>query len=605
MRVYLIWVGLLGLALTALGVYWPGLHGGFIFDDFPNIVNNPALHITDLSLQSLGKSLSGLAAGPLGRPAAVISFALTHYAFGLDAFAFKAINLLIHIANALLVAWLLKILLSTTTLGSQRMRDWLPIWCAGIWLLHPINVVPVLLAVQRMTLLAAFFLLLALVFHLKAMVLAPNSRARWGQLGVAWLIFWPLSFLSKETGLLLPLYALATGWLIRYTPANDSPAKTEMSIAWILLALALAPGLGMFFWLGQDWLQSAYAMRDFTLTERLLTEARVLWFYLAQILTPSYQAYGFFLDDIPLSSGLLKPWTTLCSILGLAVLAAVGVVFRRCHPVLTFSIAWFLLGHVMESTFLPLEIAHEYRNYLPSIGPILAAGYYGGMALGRIKSVHRVITIGFAAVLSLLLPTSLTWMRANQWSDPLVATQIEAAHHPHSARANHTIAHTLFQAGYGDANDPIGGRMVRYHFEQSGAVDPVFKPGYLGLLTWACASGRPVEKQWVNALSTRLEQTPFGPKDRELAGDMIKLFTSMPRCLAREDVLSLFSAASRNSRISLSLRSVFLESAADYELLVSGNPASAVDFYKQALAAAPHNILLRKKLKGLKLEPLL
>ena len=600
MRSYLLWAGLLGLAL---GIYWPGLHGGFIFDDFPNIVNNPALQITNLSPESLGGSLTGLDAGPLGRPVAMISFALTHYFFGLDAFAFKAINLLIHGANALLVAWLLKILLSTLTPGSvSRMRDWLPVWGAGVWLAHPINVEPVLLAVQRMTLLAAFFLLLALVFHLKAMTLPVKSRARLGRLGLAWLVFWPLSFLSKETGLLLPLYALAATWLVRSTASTDSPAKPGASSAWILLTLALAAGLGMFFWLGQDWLKSAYAMRAFTPTERLLTESRVLWFYLAQILTPSYPAYGFFLDDIPLSSGLLKPWTTLCSIFGLSGLIAVAVIFRRRYPVLSFSSAWFLLGHAMESTFLPLEIAHEYRNYLPCIGPILAVGYYGSMVLGRIKLDHRTFTIGLAATLPFLLLALLTWMRASQWSDTLIATQLEAAHHPRSARANHTAAHTLFQAGRGDANDPIGGQMIRYHFEQSSAVDPAFKLGYLGLLLWACASERPVEKQWVETLAQRLEQTPFGPKDRELPGDMMKLFTSMPHCLAREDVLSLFRAASRNQLIGVSLRSVFLESAADYELVVSRNSASALDFYKQALAIAPQNAFLRKKLQGVKLE---
>lgn len=602
MRSYLLWAGLLGLAL---GIYWPGLHGGFIFDDIPNIVDNPALRITNLSPATLAASLTGLAAGPLGRPVAVISFALTHYFFGLDAFAFKAINLLIHAANALLVAWLLKTLLSTLTPGSdRRMRDWLPVWCAGVWLVHPINVEPVLLAVQRMTLLAAFFLLLALVFHLKALTLPIKSRARWGRLGLAWLVFWPLSFLSKETGLLLPLYALTATGLLRAMDRRNSSARMSLRLnAWLMLAVALTAGLGMFFWLGQDWLKSAYAMRAFTPTERLLTEARVLWFYLAQILAPSYQAYGFFLDDIPLSSGLLKPWTTLVSIFGLAGLTTVGVIFRRRHPVLSFSIAWFLLGHAMESTFLPLEIAHEYRNYLPSIGPILATGYYASAALGRIKLDHRTFTIGLAAALPFLLLALFTWMRADQWRDALIATQLEAAHHPRSARANHTAALALFQAGHGDANDPIGGELIRYHFEQSGAVDPTFKLGYLGLLTWACASERPVDKQWMSALSKRLEQTPFGPRDRELPGDMLRLFMSIPHCLAREDVLSLLRSASRNQLIGVSLRSVFLETAADYELLVSRNPASAMDFYRQALAISPHNAFLRKKLEDMKLAP--
>lgn len=602
MRFYLLWAGLLGLVL---GIYWPGLHGGFIFDDIPNIVDNPALRITTPSPTTLGASLTGLAAGPLGRPVAVMSFALTHYFFGPDAFAFKAINLLIHAANALLVAWLLKTLLTALIPASSRgMRDWLPIWCAGIWLAHPINVEPVLLAVQRMTLLAAFFLLLSLVFHLRALTLPAISHGRWWRLGLAWLVFWPLSFLSKETGLLLPLYALAATILLPTKDSGNSSTGAPLQLNfWLLPAIALTAGLAMFFWVGQDWLKSAYAMRAFTPTERLLTEARVLWFYLSQILVPSYQAYGFFLDDIPLSTGLLRPWTTLASTFGLAGLATTAVVFRQRQPVLSFSIAWFLLGHTMESTFLPLEIAQEYRNYLPSIGPILAAGYYASVALERIELDHRRFTIGLAAALPLLLLALFTWMRAEQWNDIVLATQLEAAHHPRSARANHTAALTLFQAGRGDANDPIGGQLIRYHFEQSGSVDPTFKLGYLSLLTWACASERPLDEQWVSTLSRRLEQTPFSPRDRELPSDLLKLFTSMPHCLVREDALTLFRAASRNQRISVSLRSKFLESAADYELLVSRNPASAMVFYRQALATSPHNAFLRKKLENMKLAP--
>lgn len=175
MRVLLALV--LALALSA-AAYGPALQGGFMFDDFPNIVDNPSIQLKTFSLAGLGESLSGLRAGPLGRPVSIGSFALTHLAFGLDPYAFKAINLLIHLVNGLLVWVFVDLLLRATPAPglSDGMRRWLPVWTAAIWLAHPIHFVAVMMAVQRMTLLAGTFTLLALIAHLKFLA-APSAGA--------------------------------------------------------------------------------------------------------------------------------------------------------------------------------------------------------------------------------------------------------------------------------------------------------------------------------------------------------------------------------------------------------------------------------------------
>lgn len=590
-------LGVLAFGL-AIAVMLPGLGGGFLFDDYPNIVENKTVHLRSLSFEALRESLSGPEAGPLGRPVSVLSFALTHYFFGLDPFAFKAINLAIHVINGLLVAWLVT-LLPRTLRGvplSEKGSAWLALWVAAIWLVHPINIVPVMLAVQRMTLLSGMFMLLALIGHLKAMSAPPGKNAKWAWYAASWLVFWPLSVLSKETGLLFPLYILAITLLFQsasVSPLRKKPWLVPASV-FSLLLIALA----MLSFLGWGWLDAAYEMRPFSLAERLMTEARVLWFYAAQIVIPDHVYFGLYLDDFTLSKGLLSPPETLFAIISWgAVILAIGY-WRHRQPVLCFAAAWFLVGHSLESTFLPLEIAHEYRNYLPSIGLILGVGYLGATVLQKIKLDHRSQTVGLVAIIPVLVLALFTWMRADQLGNPLVGTQIEATHHPQSARANYTVALTLIQSGYGDADDPFGGHNVRYYLQQAGAVDSSFKFGYLGLIAWACASGRPVERQWIDEFARRLEHKPFTPRDRELPDRLLKPLLGMPKCLTRQDAIRLFVAGAANSRTSNSLQARFLESASDYELLVSADPRSARDYLARASTVLPGDFELSRKLKS-------
>lgn len=592
------WIVILALVLT---VMTPGLKGGFFFDDNQNIVENSAVHLQTLSLAALRDSLAGPSAGPLGRPLSVLSFALTHYFFGLDPFAFKAVNLAIHLLNGLLVAWLVALLLDALPENrlSAKNRAWLPLWVAAIWLVHPINFMAVMLAVQRMTLLSGMFMLLALISHLQA-VSSPDRHAKyWAWLCAGWLLFWPLSVLSKETGLLFPLYILAVTLLTR--PASLARKEWQRRELWVVSAALfslLVIAAAMLTYLGGSWLETAYAMRPFTLTERLLTEARVLWFYAAQIVLPDYAAFGLYLDDFTLSTGLLQPLLTLFAVVGwVAVFAGIWL-FRQRQPLLCFAAIWFLVGHALESTFLPLEIAHEYRNYLPSIGLIAGAGYAALMALQKLRMDHRSQTTGLLAIAAVLMVALFTWLRAEQMRDPLLSSQIEATRHPQSARANHAAALALIKAGYGDAGDPMGALNIRFYLQQSGNADPSFKLGYQSLIFWACASARPVERQWVDKFAHRLEHTPYAPKDHELPSLLYEHLLNLPKCLNRQDALGLFMAGASNTRISNSLRARFFEAAADYELLVSLDPRSAQNYLTRSFTLTPHDHELKKKLES-------
>ena len=172
----------------------------------------------------------------------------------------------------------------------------------------------------------------------------------------AWIFVWPLSLLSKETGVLFPVFVLAWEVLLRRASVGHMDRFAKGLVA-LSVVVALAASIYLISGKAQ-WLWAGYEFRPFSMAQRLLTEGRVIWLYLGLMLLPRLSAFALNHDDIEISTGWLAPWTTLTAVLGLLVLALFIWRIRARAPIVAFGIAWFLLGHLIESTFLPLEIAH-------------------------------------------------------------------------------------------------------------------------------------------------------------------------------------------------------------------------------------------------------
>ena len=105
------WFWLLIALLLVAAIYWPGLSGGWLFDDYSSIVSNQALQIADLRLASLINAVLSSTASEFKRPLASLSFALNYRATGLDPYWMKLTNVVIHLLNGLLVFVLTRALL--------------------------------------------------------------------------------------------------------------------------------------------------------------------------------------------------------------------------------------------------------------------------------------------------------------------------------------------------------------------------------------------------------------------------------------------------------------------------------------------------------------
>jgi hypothetical protein len=434
------------ILLAVILAYLPGLHGPFILDDDENITLNPGVALKELDATDLHHALVSNDSGPLKRPIAALSFALNHYQAGgfENIFPFKLTNLLIHGINSLLVFLLALRLMrisvpGTTLTGTQRLQ--IAALAAGLWALHPIQLTNVLYVVQRMNSLSALFTFSGLLVflhgreHLKA-------RPRYG----LWLMSagvlggTALGALAKENAMLLPLLALVLEYTLIQGLTQHSTPRRRTLWAFYVVTVAIPVLMALFFLLSHpDVLLGGYLARPFTLIERVLTEARVLWHYLGLLLLPDISRLGLFHDDIAVSTGLVSPLSTLAAVSGLCLVFAAAVAKARHYPVLSFGVLWYLAGHSLESGFLGLEIAFEHRNYVPSLGVFLCLSYGAVRYIARPDSRQKRYAPALIGIILLLVGT-VTWIRAGTWSDIRTLSVTEARNHPRSARANDLAA---------------------------------------------------------------------------------------------------------------------------------------------------------------------
>lgn len=432
--------------IVCAAIYWPGLHGPFLFDDFPNLA---ALDSIDRvgSWRDLGIYLSQAGTFP-GRPLAMLSFLLQKPSWPSDPFAFKLINLCIHLTNGVLVFLLTKRLsgIFLATRLDARSADWPALLAAAAWLICPIQLSAILLVVQRMTLLMASFVLLGLIIYLKAVLDDRASNWRRGilmSLGLGACTL--LAFLSKENGILLPLYAL----VLDATLLRERVRQLPPPLAWLRRALVYPAVIVVFGYLlvGIPGFARAEAFRDFTLYQRVLTEPRILADYLAKIFIPRFGVYGLYNDDFVASTDLIHPVSTAFCLAG--VLLALGIAFRwrKRHPLFALGVLWYLGGHVIESSVVMLELYFEHRNYLPSVGPLLALA----MALATLqpgngrKLAYMAAAVWFGAS---MIATSLS---SQVWASEQRLAFTWGNTHPDSVRAQTMLAGQLYDHGRLDA----------------------------------------------------------------------------------------------------------------------------------------------------------
>ncbi len=430
------------LYVLGFAVYLNSFSVPFIFDDYPNIRDNPSIRLTAIDVEGLRTAAFESPASR--RPAANISFALNYLAGGYDVKGYHLVNILIHIGNGVLVYFLALMLLRK----SQSLADQPPasdrharlaaLFAAAIFIAHPLQIQTVTYIVQRMTSMATMFYLTSLLFYL----LGRQRKDRSGRSAywLAALAAWLLALGSKEIAASLPVVIVLIEYFFYRDPRKRWPG---INYGTLLFALAATAGVALLY-LGAEpaaTITEQYVDRGFTPGERLLTELRVLIFYLSLMLFPDPGRLS--LDHaFTISRSLTDPITTLVAAAILVALILAAARLTRRHPILSFCIMWFLVTLAIESSFIGLELVFEHRLYLPMFAFALAVAYLLSLTPAR----HRTMMTALGGILVVTLMAA-SIVRNMTWQDPAVLWADTVSKNPDSYRARNNLGRVLTDQG--------------------------------------------------------------------------------------------------------------------------------------------------------------
>lgn len=565
------------LALVVVAVYWPGLQGGFVFDDFPNIVDNVAVHVDSLKLDAWMSAILSSPASMLRRPISMFTFAINSYFTGMDPVAMKATNIAIHVVNAWLIAGMLRALFELCAINGRavahpRVLAW---GIAAAWALHPINLMGVLYIVQRMESLSHLFVFGGLWLYFVGRLRQLRGQNGHWHIGIGLVGGTALGLLCKESGVLLPLYA----WLAEMCLPLLRQAPDRRRIQRLFGAMLWLPFLAGMVWLVPRVLRpTAYGNREFTLVDRLLTEPRVLFDYIEWTLLPRLKEFALYHDDYVVSRSLFSPATTAFALAGTLLLAGLAWWLRTRRPIAALGLLWFLAAQALTATVIPLELVFEHRNYFASLGLCMALADV--LLLWPTQAAVRRLG-GLLASFAVLYYGGLTHLRAREWSEPLRYAQIEAAKHPTSPRATYGYGRMLVIASNYDPNSKYLQPAIDA-LEQARSLPKSGVLPHSALLLVAAHTHRPIPDAWWDDMTARLRKGPIGPQEVNSIQTLVRCARNGECQYPKYRIVALFEAAIARRKMA-DLYTLY----GDYTFNVLGRQEEGIALARRAVEVKP------------------
>lgn len=488
---------LLLLVVCICFIYTNSIKGPFVFDDIPNIQDNPQIRLTKLTLD--GIISAGFESLSSNRSVANISFALNYYFNRYDVAGYHLVNILMHIITGIILFYFIKVtfellnpqnlklpfeknappdkrnLLIHNSINSSISTSqhsisptsadlvFISFFTTLIWLVHPVQTQTISYIVQRMNGMAAMFYILSFLFYVKAR-LAKTKRKKY-TLFLGCILSGILSLGSKEIAATLPFFIFLYEWFF----------FQEVSLKWLkrnsiyFLCIFLFIILLAFFFLGSNPIKvilSTYNTRDFTLWQRVLTEFRVVIYYISLLIFPHPMRLNL-LHDFTISHSFIDPITTLFSIIAIAGFIVMAIWLAKRERLLSFCMLWFLGNLAIESSIIGLEIIFEHRNYLPSMFFILIL----------VVSVRRFINSKWLGGVLLcavaIILSGWTYQRNMVWSDDVSLWEDCVKKSPHKFRQHYSLGIVL--ARKGNIDDAIK------HYRTALKIKPDHAKAYYGL----------------------------------------------------------------------------------------------------------------------------
>jgi tetratricopeptide (TPR) repeat protein len=430
------WLLALVLAIVTFVVYFPALHGGFVFDDVL-IIRSPLVHASD-GLYRFWFTKEASDYYPL-------SWSLwwaEWQAWGMDATGYHVVNVLLHAVNAILI-W--------TVLRRLKIPGaWL---AALVFAIHPVNAATVAWISEQKNTLSMLFYALAILLYLR---FDEKSDWRWY---AASLMAFLLALFSKTAVVMLPVVLLGCVWWQRGRMRSKDLLRTVP-----FFIPSLVSGL-VTIWFQHEHYLIAHPVRNVGFPFRLAAAGWVPWFYLYKALLPLNLSVIYPQWHINVSqwtAWLPGAFLVGCFILfwvkrntwGRSCLFGLGYFVVMLFPVLGF----------FDQGFYQYSLVSDHWQYYSIIGVIalvVAAAVIGwrtnppGRALSEVTGVAIALLLGAA-----------TWTRAGVYATSETLWRDTLAKNPNAWMAHNNLGLAL--QGVGNIPEAIE------HYEQAVRLNPGF-----------------------------------------------------------------------------------------------------------------------------------
>lgn len=425
------------------------------YDDNIYITKNP--HISEgLTISNVKWAFAGKYEANW-MPLTWISFFIDHqsganaYSTTEDPYPYHRTNLLLHIANALL----LFLLLSLIT-GSR----WRSAAAAAIFAVHPLHVESVAWVAERKDVLSTFFMMLTLLGYL--WYTKKPGVARYGLMTLAFV----LGLMSKSMLVTVPILLLLmdmwplkrlSGWTGDKKIKGESLGKLTLEKL-PLLAIAMAAGVVTVF--AQERGEAVQSLSRYPMGVRLANAAVSYISYILKTFWPARLAATY-----PHPGHSIPVWQVVACTVALVAVTVAAIRVARRLPQVTMGWLWYVIALLPVIGIIQVgqqAMADRY-TYVPMIGFSIA--FIWGLAeLVSLKNRNQVIaiaTISAVAIVALMVTASA---QTKHWANPLELFSYVLTVTKNNAIAEFNVADELQKEGRLDE--------AEVHFRNAIRIDP-------------------------------------------------------------------------------------------------------------------------------------
>jgi len=460
----LIYIGLVAATFVA---YEPVRHNDFTrYDDAKYITKNPNVS-GGITQQSVTWAFTKLYAANW-HPLTWLSHMLDCQLFGLKPFWHHLISVLFHIANALLLFWILKNITGTM---------WTSAFVAAVFALHPLQVESVAWAAERKTVLSGLFWLLTMAAYIRY-----ARQPRLGRYLVVLLVF-GLGIMTKPAVVTLPLVLLLLDYWplerigrpgppmagkLRYaTPGKQRVGGASQKVSAVRLIVEKIPLLALSVILSVMTLKAQQSGGAVITFEKIPLDYRIANVftsyikYIGKMICPSRLAVFYSNPHV----NLLEATVVVCALL-FVLISILSIYIGRRRRYVAVGWLWYvvtlvpMIGLVQVGT---QAMADRYM-YISMLGLLIIATWSVKDLIANNRHWKTAATVLAAIVLSSAV--ILTRTQVKYWQDDMTLFAHTLKVTENNPLAEHNYGSALFEAGQLDEAIP--------HFNNAIRIIPTF-----------------------------------------------------------------------------------------------------------------------------------